>query len=225
MTKKQGETSYKETAFGIIPRSKLIPLEIEGIKRAWDFVLKERKKTKISITPALIKKLHNLGFAWIFPETGGKFRVVEVIVSDHTPPKHYELPQFMNNYCEDIKERLKHLPTINKSNFLDELVYFLAWVHHRFLWIHPFKDYNGRIGRLLINIVLLNLNLPPIELKVETNAGRKKYIQALKNADSGNYSELENLMRNAIEETTEELAVSGPCAPEVVRQLADSEVF
>ena len=42
--KKRGETIYKETSFGIIPRSKLIPLEIEGIKRAWDFVLKERKK-------------------------------------------------------------------------------------------------------------------------------------------------------------------------------------
>jgi len=33
-TKKQGETSYKETAFGIIPRSELISLEITGIKRA-----------------------------------------------------------------------------------------------------------------------------------------------------------------------------------------------
>ena len=32
MAKRPGETSYKETAFGIIPRSKLIPLEIEGIK-------------------------------------------------------------------------------------------------------------------------------------------------------------------------------------------------
>lgn len=41
MLKRKGETSYKETAFGIIPRSKLIPLEIEGIKRAWDFILKK----------------------------------------------------------------------------------------------------------------------------------------------------------------------------------------
>lgn len=64
MTKRKDETSYRQTAFGIIPRSKLIPLEIEGVKRAWDFILKKRKKTKISITPALIKKLHEVGFAW-----------------------------------------------------------------------------------------------------------------------------------------------------------------
>lgn len=42
MNKRKDETSYKQTAFGIIPRSKLILLEIEGIKRAWDFILKKR---------------------------------------------------------------------------------------------------------------------------------------------------------------------------------------
>jgi Fic family protein len=205
MKKSQGETSYKQTAFGIIPRSKLIPLEIEGIKRAWDFVLKKSKKTKISITSVFIKKLHFVGFGWIFPKTAGKYRVVDVTVSDHIPPKYYEAPQLMDNYCKDVNERLKHLPTLDESNFLDELICFLAWVHHRFLWIHPFKDYNGRIARLLTNIVLLNLDLPPIELKVETKAGREKYVKALKNADKGSYSKLENLIEAAIEETNEEL--------------------
>lgn len=206
MTKRQGETSYRETAFGIIPRSKLIPLEIEGVKRAWDFILKRRKKMKIPITPQFIKKIHFVGFGWIFPKTAGKFRRVEVTASNHMPPKYHQLSEFMDSYCKDLSERLKHLPTLDKANFLEELVHFLAWAHHRFLWIHPFKDYNGRIGRLLINIVLLNLDLPPIELKVETKTGRKKYIQALENADNGDLSKLEKLIRNAIEETTKELA-------------------
>lgn len=74
---------------------------------------------------------------------------------------------------------------------------------------HLFKDYNGRIGRLLINIILLNLNLPPIELKVETKVGRKKYVQALKNADDGNYLSLEKIIREAVEETTEALGFHG----------------
>jgi hypothetical protein len=43
MQRRQGETSYKDTAFGIISHSKLIPLEIEGIKRAWDFSKNEWK--------------------------------------------------------------------------------------------------------------------------------------------------------------------------------------
>lgn len=204
-SKKQGETSWKETTFGIIPRSKLIPLEIEGIKKVWDFVLKKRKQSKIAITPDFIKKLHKVGFAWIFPETGGKFRNIEVSVSKHTPPKFYLILQLTENYCQDIRTRLKHLPTIDNPDFLNELIEFLAWIHHRFLWIHPFQDYNGRIGRLIINIILLNLDLPPIELRVETELGRKKYIEALQNADIGNYAKLETIIESAIKESIKEL--------------------
>jgi len=203
--RKQGETSYKETAFGIIPRSKLIPLEIEGIKRAWDFILSRHKKGKIIITSSFIKKLHEVGFVWIFPKIGGKFRKIEVTVSKHTPPKFYLIPELMENYCQDIRTRLKHLPTINNVGFLDELVEFLAWIHHKFLWIHPFQDYNGRIGRLLISVVLLNLDLLPVELKVETKQGRRKYVQALREADSGDYTKLEKIIKLAIEESIKEL--------------------
>ena len=67
MKKKIGETSYKETAFGIIPRSKLIPLEIEGTKRAWDFVMGRLKAGKIAFSPDLVRQIHKIGFGWIFP--------------------------------------------------------------------------------------------------------------------------------------------------------------
>lgn len=210
MTKKLGETSFQETAFGIIPRSKLILLEIEGIKRAWDFVLGQERKTKIFITPEFIKKLHRVGFGWIFPEPSGKFRKIEVTVSDHIPPKYYLLPQLMDSYCQDIKERLKHLSIINQPDFVKELIDLLSWAHHRFLWIHPFKDYNGRIARLLINVILFNLNLPPIELKVETKIGRRRYVAALKKADRGDDSDLAKLIQEAIEETSREVVKSKP---------------
>jgi Fic family protein len=200
--KRVGETSYKETVFGIIPRSKLIPLEIEGIKRAWDFVLDIHGRGLIPITAVSLKKIHRIGFGWIFPEFGGVFRKVEVIVSKHTPPQFYQIPQMMEDLVRDIQVRVKYLPKVTEPEFFDTLVEFLAWAHHRFLWIHPFQDYNGRIGRLLISIILLNLNLPPIELKVETSARRKKYISALQEADRGEHRKLQKMIREAVEEAT-----------------------
>jgi len=205
MAKRIGETSYKETAFGIIPRSKLIPLEIEGIKKAWDFVLKKSAKNKLSLTTSFIKEIHQVGFGWIFPELGGRFRKIDVTVSKYIPPKFYLVPQEMDNFTKDLQVRIKHLPKIDDEKFLDELISLLSWSHHKFLWIHPFQDYNGRIGRLLINIILLNLNLPPIELKVETTAGRKNYIKALQLADDHNYTKLENIIKSAIDEMAKEL--------------------
>lgn len=203
--KRIGETTYKETALGIIPRSELILLEIEGIKRAWDFVVEQNRKEKLLLTISFIKKAHSIGFGWIFPKLGGKFRTIEVTISNHTPPKHYLVPQLMEDFIRDLKTRLKNLPTINHEDFFDSLIDLLAWAHHRFLWIHPFQDYNGRIARLLINIILFEFDFPPIELKIETVPLRKKYVNALQKADGGDYEELKKLIRNATEETAKEL--------------------
>ncbi|MFA6973692.1 MAG: Fic family protein [Parcubacteria group bacterium] len=205
MAKRKGETSYKETAFGIIPRSKLIPLEIEGISKAWDFVLQKNEKGNLPLTPEFIKQIHKVGFGWIFPTMGGKYRTIEVNVSKHIPPKFFLVPQLMVEFTQDLQIRIKHLPNIEDEKFLDELVILLAWAHHRFAWIHPFQDYNGRIGRLLNNIILLKINLPPIELKVETASGRNKYVKALQLADDHNYLKLEKIIEEAIEESIAEL--------------------
>lgn len=205
MAKRKGETSYKKTAFGIIPRSKLILLEIEGIKKAWDFILQNNEKGKLPLKPEFIKQIHRAGFSWIFPNLGGKYRIIEVKVSKHIPPKFFLVPQLMIEFTMDLQTRMKHLPKIEDEKFLDELVSLIAWAHHKFSWIHPFQDYNGRIGRLLNNVILLNLNLPPIELKVETTSGRNSYVKALQLADNHNYSKLEKIIKSAMEESIKEL--------------------
>ena len=55
-------------------------------------------------------------------------------------------------------------------------------------------------------MILLNLALPPIELKVETKTGRKKYINALQKADEGNYEAVKKLIRQALEEAAKNLS-------------------
>ncbi len=106
----------------------------------------------------------------------------------------------MEDFARDLKTRFNHLSKLDNPRFLDELIDLLAWAHHWFLWIHPFADYNGRMSRLLINMILLNLELPPIEMKVETRAGRRKYVQALGKADKGNPGPLKQLIQFALEE-------------------------
>ncbi|MCD4759724.1 Fic family protein [archaeon] len=52
--------------------------------------------------------------------------------------------------------------------------------HHKFEKIHPFYDGNGRTGRILLNIILLENRLPFI---IVPNAQRKKYYEALEKSD------------------------------------------
>ena len=201
-TKPQGATSYKETAFGIIPRDKLLKLEIEGTKRGLDYISQIISKNKnTSITPELICKLHEASYGWIFPDWAGKYRTIQVTFSDKEAPQYFQIPELVINQCNDLKERLAHLPLKENEAFILEVVNLLAWFQHRFVFIHPFQDYNGRTARMLTIFVLLKLDLPPIEIKVEKEADRKEYLEAMQNADKGDYSLLEELISTALIET------------------------
>jgi Fic family protein len=73
-----------------------------------------------------------------------------------------------------------------------------AVFHHRFVWIHPFFDGNGRTARLLMNLLLMKEKFPPaIILKND----RKKYYDALNKANQGDYTKLILLVFQAAERT------------------------
>lgn len=205
-TRPKGATSYRETAFGIIPRSKLITLELEGTKKGLEYLhhlIQENKN--VPVTPDLILKLHAISFGWIFPQWAGKYRIIQVAFSGKEAPPHYQVPELITNYCNDLKERLKYLPESEEENFIIKLVELLAWVQHRFVYIHPFQDYNGRTARMLTTFVLLQFNLPPVEIKAETGRDRARYLKAMQKADDGNLTFLETLISNALSESLERI--------------------
>lgn len=65
-----------------------------------------------------------------------------------------------------------------------------AWLHHRFVAIHPFQDGNGRVARALATLVMIRAGWFPL---VVTDAGRGDYIDALEDADGGDLGPLVRL--------------------------------
>ncbi len=203
-TKPSSATSYKDTSFGIISRTKLVTLEEEGVKRALTSVL-HLAATKQNITPTLILDLHREGFAFIFPQWAGKYRTIEVTVGAYTPPPAHLVPELIKNLCDDLEERLRHIPSAdNQDEFLAVVISLLAWFQHRFVWIHPFQDYNGRVGRLLTNLLALRLGLPLFEIKADTKRDRERYITAMKRADKQEYALLEDLLAETLQESLQQ---------------------
>lgn len=202
-TKPKYATSYKQTVFGVLPRSKVVQLEAGGVKKAQEYIVKLSEK-KAKITPQLILNIHKVGFGFIFPDWAGKFRTIDVTVGDYEPPHHSRIPELIVNLCHDFEECLKHLPSPESEEiFLDEVISLLAWFQHRLAWIHPFNDYNGRVARLLTNLLLLNLGLPIITITAETGKERERYVEAMKAADQHDHSKLEELISSALKESLE----------------------
>ncbi len=100
--------------------------------------------------------------------------------------------QILLDWYNKNKEKLHHL--ILSSIF-----------HHKFEKIHPFMDGNGRVGRILLNFILINNNYPPLIIHKKK---RDKYLQALRIADSSDLTKADKeyykkLVDFIVEEFTE----------------------
>lgn len=198
-TNPPGATSYKQTALGIIPRAKLLPLELEGVKKGLEFIHRQIKTSRdVEITSQLICKLHAVSFKWIFPGWAGKFRTIQVTYSNKEAPAYFQIPELSLSLCDDLEVQLKNLPQTKDDNYIEQVVDLLAWFQHRFVFIHPFQDYNGRTARMLTVLILLKLGLPAVELQINSDLDRKKYLQAMQQGDAGDLSLLEKLISNSL---------------------------
>lgn len=101
---------------------------------------------------------------------------------------------------------------VNRGPHGDEhLAEYLARAHAGFESIHPFRDGNGRAGRLVINLLLVRRGLPPA---IIYNRERSKYIDALIRADRrGDMGALAEMIARSIRDSIDRFvlpALAGP---------------
>ena len=94
---------------------------------------------------------------------------------DYVTGKH-EVGASVEDVQDEVCELLDELTDIDDKHALVAAAYF----HAKFENIHPFSDGNGRVGRLLMNYILLVHNHPPITIHEED---RKDYYDVLEKFD------------------------------------------
>jgi hypothetical protein len=83
-------------------------------------------------------------------------------------------------------------------------------VHAAFERVHPFRDGNGRVGRLVTNLLLVRASAPPA---IINKASRTRYLRALARADDGDPGPLSELLARAVRTSVEKHilpALAGP---------------
>lgn len=158
--------------------------EIINLMHALDFI--DEHIATMPIGRDFILELHKIVVSGLTREgddhTGG-FRTKDVSIanSKHTPPSHYDVADLMRELIEYIG---------GDTNSRDELLK-IALAHHRFVWIHPFGNGNGRTVRLLTYAMLCKKGyIEPNTLRLfnptAVFAGdRYKYYDMLERADTG----------------------------------------
>jgi len=136
-------------------------VETKGVAKAVEFV----RKAKEDLSLELIKKLHKLCFQGS-KHFAGRFRDVEVVIRNSRGKIIHAGVQVsdLDNALKDLVDWYRK----NKNKFKPLLL--AAIMHNQFEHIHPFQDGNGRVGRLLLNFILLKNRYPPINISLEDRA-------------------------------------------------------
>ncbi len=134
------------------------------------------------------------------------------------PLKHGDFKDLPNNPTRDDGSIHEYCPPIHVRSEMDNLmewyndyaevnpILVAAWLHHRFTQIHPYQDGNGRVARVLANLVLVKHELFPVVISRDQ---RPQYIESLEAADAGNLKPLTRLFAE-IEKKTILEAISLP---------------
>ena len=92
---------------------------------------------------------------------------------------------------EQVDGEIERLVEICNSMQEVHPVVSAAWLHHRFVQIHPFQDGNGRVARALTLLPLERNQFPPI---VVDRHNYDRYIEALDQANDGDLVSLGRLI-------------------------------
>ena len=158
-------------------------------KKAIDW-LTERVSQDFSLSVKDILHLHYLVMSGIADEYAGIIRTgrVRITGAKFIPPNPLKVPDLLEELIEWVNDNPLNL------NIVERISVF----HHRFVWIHPFFDGNGRTARLVMNLLLMKWGYPPvIVLKVD----RMKYYRALEDANLFQYSKLFLLIFQGLEQS------------------------
>lgn len=128
-------------------------MEAVGHKEAFDFV-SELVKNNVPISESVIKQIHYLVLADKKDDRGVYRKIpVRIMGAKHEHVQPYLIEPRMKQLLQDFNESTEHIVTK------------LARFHIEFESIHPFIDGNGRTGRLLVNLELMKVGFPPIDIK------------------------------------------------------------
>lgn len=143
--------------------------EAKNLARVVGYI--EHKSREVELSPNLILRLHQMLLSNIRDDVAGRFRTGNefVRVGSHIAPAPElvapQISQMIQNYLGSH----------------DNIISRLSLLHLTFEHIHPFVDGNGRIGRALLNFLLIREGYVPINIKFND---RKLYYEGFKEFDA-----------------------------------------
>jgi cell filamentation protein len=163
--------------------------EAEGFFRA-ELVLYDELNDRTTFDIAYIRRLHTLALGHLYG-FAGKWRDVNISKGGFAFPAARYLDASMSDFGGRILSQEPSVPAEREA-----LIAFMARVHGELLFIHPFREGNGRAARLLLDLMALKhgygkLDFRPMQEQFDA------YVSAVQRAALDDHAPMERLIRAA----------------------------
>jgi cell filamentation protein len=161
--------------------------EFEGFLRA-DIVLTESLTPTTKFTLKYLLEMHRLALGHLYT-FAGRYREVNISKGGFAFPAARFLPASMQQFEQEWLH--KPLPADH-----DTLLDRVGAVHGELLFIHPFREGNGRTARLLANLMLEQQGHERLRWELVDEAAFPRYVAAVQQSGLGNYAPIQLLIRS-----------------------------
>lgn len=161
--------------------------EFEGFLKA-EIQLTESFTSRTKFNAAYILKMHKLSLGHLY-SFAGKYRDVNISKGGFAFPASRFLPETMLEFETKI---LSKLPS--KYTNKEELIKDIAKVHAELLFIHPFREGNGRTARILANLMARKEDYEALKFELITEKEFESYVLAVQSAADNNYTKMEKII-------------------------------
>ena len=131
-------------------------------------------------------------YAW-----AGHYRQVNLSKGEFPFAAAKQIPRLMTNW---EKGPLREFTPCRFAS-MNEVVKAIALVHTELLLIHPFRDGNGRVARMLAILMALQADLPPLDFGSIRGRKRHEYFEAVQAGLEQNYGLMGKIFRTVIRRT------------------------
>jgi cell filamentation protein len=195
------EDQYEPGSHGKVLRNLLgirSPQEIEIVETSGLWLVQEKLIREVtsdqSFTAYDLCRIHGEWLGKIY-SWAGKPRSVNLSKGGFNFAMSQVIPDMLDQF--ERRQLRQYTPCLFSSR--DEVALALAEVHVELMLIHPFREGNGRLGRLLATLMALQAGLPLLDFSEMIGVRKEEYFAAVRAGLDLNYQPMKTIFSAVIE--------------------------
>lgn len=184
----QNQNEVLPNLLGLTSPDDIALAEFEGFLKT-EIQLTESLTARTRFNISYILKIHKLALRHLY-SFAGNYRNVNLSKGGFPFAASRFLPETMKIFETEI---LNGLPNRYKDKY--DLISDIAKVHGELLFIHPFREGNGRTARILANLMSRKQGHGPLRFELITESNFEEYVSAVQTSAIKDYSKMEEIIR------------------------------